>query len=235
MSCREMNLLMSPYLDGQLDSVQTHRLEQHVATCTDCRYKMGLLKEIPQALQTDRMLAPRPEFTAIVMQQIVIRSQFQTQGGVQTSVRTEFRSETHISFRNTEATKPENSDPNPKNEAKIMLLPQRPAASLRPAKAPGAYVLRFSSMAAALVLAVAIGIYALQIAPDPSASTTASTSSAVSFFATTLTAAFQSPPELLLGFLVASALLVTLWFVFRSSDKNDQFSRNDLHRERDSK
>src|SRR5947209_14068488 len=116
MSCREMNALISPYLDGLLDGAQTRRLEHHVDGCEDCRYKMELMQEIPQALQTDRMLAPRPEFTATVMQRIVISAQLQSEGGVQTRVRAEFRSETQYTFRGTQAPEQGSPESNPKNE-----------------------------------------------------------------------------------------------------------------------
>lgn len=226
MSCREMNALMSPYLDGLLDGAQTRRLEHHVDGCEDCRYKMELMQEIPQALQTDRMLAPRPEFTAMVMQRIVISAQLQSEGGVQTRVRAEFRSETQYTFRSPEAPESGSPESNPKNEAKILTLPRRAPVAPAPAKSPNVYVLRFASMAAALVMAVSVGIYALQINDGTSSNLSANnTTAAIGTFARTLTDAFQSPAELVLGVVIAIGVVVCLSYLFLRNT-NGSFNQN---------
>ena len=229
MSCRDMNSLISPYLDGWLNSSQIRRLEAHVATCNDCRYKLELMQEIPQALQTHRMLAPHPEFTAVVMQKIVITSQLQTKNGLAATLTTEFRSETRT-FRTANPAPAEKkpSEKAPEQEAKILNL-FRPET--KPTKAAGAYVLRFSSMAAALVVAVGIGIYALQ--PGLNTPASVSTSEAIGFFAHTLTDAFQSPVEIVLGAIITAGLVVALWLAFRTSSKNQFFQKNELSQERD--
>jgi hypothetical protein len=223
MSCREMNALMSPYLDGLLNGDQTRRLEYHIVSCNECRYKIQLMKEIPLALQTDRMLVPRPEFTAMVMQKIVITSQFQSDGKVQTAVRTE----TRYTFRNTEEHTLEKITP--QNDLKILTLPRREVSLPRPIKSPGVYLLRFSSLAAALVLAVGVGIYSLQISASGAS---ASTSEGIALFARTLIEAFQSPAEVLLGVVITVALVIVLWFVFRTNDRNEQFSSAELNQRR---
>ena len=212
-----MNALMSPYLDGLLNVAQTRRLECHIVSCSECRYKIELMKEIPQALQTDRVLVPRPEFTAMIMQQVVIKTQLQNSNGTQTSVKTKFQTETRYTSRNAE----EHLIPS----AKLLTLP-------RSTKSPGAYVLRFSSLAAALVLAVGVGIYTLQIGLGSASGASASTSEGIALFARSLIDAFQSPAEVLVGTIIAAALLIVLWFFFRKSGEDGQFNPNELGSQR---
>src|SRR6476469_8129211 len=76
MSCREANQFTSSYLDGQLNDREVRLYEEHISGCVDCRDHLDLLKQIPSALQTDRMLAPKPEFTTLVMQRIIVKQQF---------------------------------------------------------------------------------------------------------------------------------------------------------------
>ncbi len=213
MSCREMYVLMSSYLDGLLDSARTRRLEQHVEECEDCQYKLDLMQEIPLALQTDRMLAPQPEFTALVMQRIVITTQLQTQGGVQTETR-EFRSTT--TFRSSEAAQSQSDEVPSQNQMKLLAFPTS-TAQTRPG--PAVYALRFSAMAAALVLAFGIGIYTLQLGVTSQA--TVSVNESIGWFAATLTSAFQSPPEFLLGVVAALALAAALWLYFLRNNNEE--------------
>jgi hypothetical protein len=229
-----MNALMSPYLDGLLDGAQTRRLENHVGGCDDCRYLLELMQQIPQALQTNRMLAPRPEFTTMVMQRIVITSQLQNQNGVRTKVRSEFRSETRYTFRGDGGN---SAKTDPTNEAKIVTFPstEERQSRLSGTKSPGAYVLRFSSIAAALVVAVGIAIYSLQIGVGAQTGATASTSAGIALFAHTLTDAFQSPAEILVGGVVTVALVVTLaYYLFLRNGKNQPEESNSLTQRRDS-
>src|SRR6476620_1639884 len=78
MFCREVKTSISRYRDGQLEEPLSLQVEEHVAGCPPCRHRLGLMKEIPAVLQTDRMLAPRPEFTKMVMQRIIVRQQVGT-------------------------------------------------------------------------------------------------------------------------------------------------------------
>src|SRR3954454_17610010 len=79
MFCREATMITSSYLDGQLDHHKVRVYEEHILQCADCRDHLDLLKQIPAALQTDRMLAPKPEFTTLVMQRIIVKQQFGNQ------------------------------------------------------------------------------------------------------------------------------------------------------------
>lgn len=232
MSCREMNALMSPYLDGLLDGAETRRLQHHVGDCTECRHLLELMQEIPQALQTDQMLAPRPEFTTMVMQRIVITSQLQNQNGVRTKVRSEFRSETRYTFRGEGGN---STGKNPTNEAKIIGFPSAEERQARQvsSKSPGIYVLRFSSMAAALVVAVGIAIYSLQVSAGAPTGVSASASYGITLFAQTLTDAFQSPAEILIGGLVALALVVTLGYYLLRNGREQMPESSSINQRQD--
>jgi hypothetical protein len=229
-----MNALMSPYLDGLLDGAQTRRLEHHVETCKNCRYKLELLQEIPTALQTDRMAAPRPEFTAMVMQKVVITAQFQRDGSVEVQGRAEFRSETQYTFRGT-ATSEQNQAS--RSETKVLEFPflrRATTITARPAKAPGVYLLHFASVAAALVIMVGIGVYTFQFGTGSAPTETAAyTNVVITSFAQNLTETVQSPVEVLIGVAVTFAVVVCLWFFFLRTRKEEQsFEQEELTRRR---
>ena len=51
MNCKELEDLLSPYLDGELDASQRSAVEQHLADCPDCRRALKQLKVMHEALQ----------------------------------------------------------------------------------------------------------------------------------------------------------------------------------------
>jgi hypothetical protein len=73
MYCREANKLFSLYLDNLLNEGQARTLEEHTSECDKCNDKLELMKQIPEALQSDKLLAPSEDFTKLVMQRIVMR------------------------------------------------------------------------------------------------------------------------------------------------------------------
>lgn len=75
MSCRKMQELISLYLDNSLDSNQTQLLKAHLVYCDKCNETLNLMSQIPVALHADRMLTPHIEFTASVMQRVIVSEQ----------------------------------------------------------------------------------------------------------------------------------------------------------------
>ena len=51
MNCQELEALLNPYLDGELDAVQAHEVEQHLPGCADCRRQLESLRALHNAMQ----------------------------------------------------------------------------------------------------------------------------------------------------------------------------------------
>ena len=51
MNCKELQDLLSPYLDGELDAAQRGAVEQHLGDCPDCKRELANLRTMHAALQ----------------------------------------------------------------------------------------------------------------------------------------------------------------------------------------
>lgn len=51
MNCKELEELLSPYLDGELDAAQRGAVEQHLGDCPDCKRELANLRTLHGALQ----------------------------------------------------------------------------------------------------------------------------------------------------------------------------------------
>jgi anti-sigma factor RsiW len=205
MFCREIKTLISSYLDGRLDYGQSRLLEEHIASCPTCRHRLGLMEEIPNALQTDRMLAPRPEFTKFVMQQIIVRQQLGT-GRFETRLR-------QVSFRVD--SEPNEAPPAEDDSASAKKLTSLEEYSNRRPKTPYDYTLRFSAVAAVAVVMITAGAFAFTQSPSNLSDTAAAVYGGIQSFADTVRSAFNSPVELLTGVVVAVAIMIGLWYFLR--------------------
>lgn len=197
MLCREVKMSMSPYLDGQLDSVQTRQLEEHLDGCDECQQKLELLKEIPVALRTDRMLAPQTDFTKLVMQRIIVREQVAN------------RIEREIESVEVVVSRARTGNQVAQPTAKVVSLADYKA---KRAKRPYEYILQFSSVAAVLVVMVAAGIVATGSANNSGA---AAVYGAITGLGENIRGVFSNPGELALGLAVTGIVLIGLWYIFR--------------------
>ena len=67
-SAEEFNLL----LDGQLDSNEARRLEEHIRTCGQCRRAWEELGKIDAAMRHLPLVETRPEFTRSVVDRLLV-------------------------------------------------------------------------------------------------------------------------------------------------------------------
>ena len=222
MLCREVRGLMSLYLDGQLEPDQTRQIEQHFVGCDACRGRLELMQQIPVALQTDRMLAPQPQFTTLVMQRIIVQQQVGN-----TRLETRY---SRVSVEYTTQTQPsdeEDEEPEP-TPAKIISLAERRAG--RP-RNTAELALRMSALAAALVLMVGAGIYIAAQGPTGTGeASTASVYGAIKDFGDSLRNAFGSPVELVAGLAIAGVILIGLWYLVKTLRTHDGPSRQEQTR-----
>ena len=63
-------MLMSEWLDARLDAESTGRLQEHLATCSECRTRWHALRHVSSVFQSAEVALPPPDFTARVMQRI---------------------------------------------------------------------------------------------------------------------------------------------------------------------
>ena len=52
MNCKELETLLHPYLDGELDADQRRGVDEHLKGCADCKGKLETFRAIHQALQS---------------------------------------------------------------------------------------------------------------------------------------------------------------------------------------
>lgn len=233
MFCREANQFTSPYLDGQLNDREVRLYEEHVAGCVNCRDHLDLLKQIPAALQTDRMLAPKPEFTTLVMQRIIVKQQFGDQSQT-------FEAQyTSLSFTSTTLDEDEDDlDEDAETddaEDDLTSTSNRPISLAeysrdrqinRAGNLASSYVLRFSSVAAALVMMVGVGIYALgNINNTPVDAPTAAVYGSIKDFADSLRNALSSPLELIAGVAISAVILFSLWYLLKTLRLNEELNK----------
>ncbi len=231
MFCREATIITSSYLDGQLGHHEVRLYKEHIVQCADCRDHLDLLKQIPVALQTDRMLVPKPEFTNLIMQRIIVKQQF----GNQTST---FEAQyTSISFSGFPSTQDEDDyeadDPAENAEAEDTVHTQpismanyaRDRQISRAGQLASSYVLRFSSVAAALVMMVGVSLYVLgNFSNTPVDAPTAAVYGSIKDFADNLRNALSSPVELVAGIAISAVILVSLWYLLRTVRTNEEFN-----------
>jgi hypothetical protein len=224
MFCREATLFTSSYLDGQLDDREAQLYEEHVFQCPDCQDHLDLLKQIPMALHTDRMLAPKPEFTTLVMQRIIVKQQF---GNQTHSFETQY---TSFSFSGADYSQEEDddyeSDDLSDNEDDLDPAQLQPLSLAsyarerqisRTSQIASNYVLRFSSVAAALVMTVGVSLYFLgNFSNTPVDAPTAAVYGSIKDFADNLRNALSSPVELVAGLAISAVILVSLWYLLRT-------------------
>jgi len=75
MQCREINELLSPYLDGVLNSVKREIVAAHLAVCPGCRADFQTLSEVVGVLKALPLVELPAGFTADVrirMDQLII-------------------------------------------------------------------------------------------------------------------------------------------------------------------
>ena len=234
MFCREANQFTSPYLDGQLSDREVRLYEEHILGCVNCRDHLDLLKQIPAALQTDRMLAPKPEFTTLVMQRIIVRTQI---GDQSQSFEAQY---TALSFSSSSLDEDEDEDDQEEDddsseaEEDVTSSQVRPISMAefsrnrqvtRPGRLASSYVLRFSSVAAALVMMVGVGIYALgNINNTPVDAPTAAVYGSIKDFADSLRNALSSPLELIAGVAISAVILFSLWYLLKTLRLNEELN-----------
>lgn len=232
MFCREATTITSSYLDGQLDHREVRLYEAHVVQCADCRDHLDLLKQIPAALQTDRMLAPKPEFTTLVMQRIIVKQQFGNQNQT-------FEAQyTSLSYSGSDSVQDEDDyetdDPAENDAAEddldsartqpiSMVNYARDRQVSRAGQLASSYVLRFSSVAAALVMMVGVSLYVLgNFSNTPVDAPTAAVYGSIKDFADNLRNALNSPFELVAGIAISAVILVSLWYFLRTLRTNEE-------------
>jgi hypothetical protein len=157
------------------------------------------MEEIPVALQTDRILAPRPEFTKIVMQQVIVRQK------IGLTLNGTWAQPISSQTSGPSAEEPEKAA---KLSSKIVYQENRP--SYRPKNA-SAYVLRFSSLAAVAVVIITLGVYVLAQSPGDLPNTTAAVYGSIQNFADTVRNALSNPLDLVAGIILAVIIMISLW------------------------
>jgi len=159
------------------------------------------MEEIPTALQTDRMLAPRPEFTKVVMQQVIVRQQI--------SPRIEGTWVQSVSSQISDVPATGSEEANKLSFNKMVSLEGR--SSYRP-KTASTYVLRFSSLAAVVVVMITLGVYVLAGPSSDLPNTTAAVYGGIQGFADTVRNALSNPLDVLIGGVLAVVVMVSLWY-----------------------
>jgi len=238
MFCREANQFTSSFLDGQLSDREVRLYEEHVAGCVNCRDHLDLLKQIPVALQTDRMLAPKPEFTTLVMQRIIVKQQFgeQSQSFEAQYTALSFSSaaldedDDEDDFEEEDDTQDAEDDLEPNTVRPISMAEfARNRQVNRAGKLASSYVLRFSSVAAALVMMVGVGIYTLgNINNAPVDAPTAAVYGSIKDFADSLRNALSSPLELLAGVAISAVILFSLWYLLKTLRQNEELNKQNV-------
>jgi hypothetical protein len=234
MFCRDAHQLTSSYLDRQLDLVQVRIYEEHIFECDDCRDHLDLLKQIPAALQTDRMLAPKPEFTTLVMQRIIVKQQF---GNSSSTFEAQFTSLSYtqsVQDEDDDFDLDEDDDEEENAESDLTSTQVQPISMAefardrqvnRAGRVASNYVLRFSSVAAALVMMVGVSVYALgNFGSTPVDAPTAAVYGSIKDFADNLRNAFSSPLELAAGVAISAVILISLWYLLRSVRTNNEIN-----------
>jgi hypothetical protein len=232
MFCREATLATSSYLDGELDDREVQLYEEHIIQCPTCQDHLDLLKQIPMALQTDRMLAPKPEFTTLVMQRIIVKQQF---GNQTHSFETQY---TSFSFSGADYSQEEDDDGDYESDGLSDNEDDLDPAQLQPLSLASYardrqisrtsliasnYVLRFSSVAAALVMTVGVSLYFLgNFSNTPVDAPTAAVYGSIKDFADNLRNALSSPIELVAGLAISAVILVSLWYLLRTLRLNEE-------------
>lgn len=70
MSCHELREQLSAYLDGMLDSSLAAQVEEHLASCAECRMEYEELKAAVELVRELPVVVPPPEFHAALRQRL---------------------------------------------------------------------------------------------------------------------------------------------------------------------
>jgi len=70
MPCLKINELLSPYIDGMLESSQAAQVEQHIAACAACRTEYAKLRNVVELVKGLPEVAPPPEFHSNLLQRL---------------------------------------------------------------------------------------------------------------------------------------------------------------------
>jgi hypothetical protein len=76
MDCSDIKVLLSEYIDGTLDRETKDRVEQHVASCADCREELASLKALVHELGSLEPVQPPEDFLAQVHKRLDKPSRF---------------------------------------------------------------------------------------------------------------------------------------------------------------
>jgi hypothetical protein len=60
--CDEVRELLSPYLDGELDSDERQRVDSHIESCQSCREALSSLRETVSLIQSMPIIEPSRSF-----------------------------------------------------------------------------------------------------------------------------------------------------------------------------
>jgi len=78
MDCSDIKALLSEYIDGTLDPETKNRVDQHVASCADCREELASLKALVHELGSLEAVRPPEDFLAQVHERLEKPSRFST-------------------------------------------------------------------------------------------------------------------------------------------------------------
>jgi predicted anti-sigma-YlaC factor YlaD len=70
MNCLKASELMSLRLDAPLSGLDERELQEHLATCADCRREWARVRAVSAALERPAFVVPSPHFSARVMVRI---------------------------------------------------------------------------------------------------------------------------------------------------------------------
>ena len=76
MDCSDIKALLSEYIDGTLDPETQDRVDQHVASCAECREELTSLRALVQELGTLEPVQPPEDFLVQVHDRLEKRSRF---------------------------------------------------------------------------------------------------------------------------------------------------------------
>src|SRR5215471_12797872 len=69
-TCARVRVLLEPYVDGELDAERTRAVQNHLATCADCRRHHEQAISLPFRLKALPSPPPRDTFASDVMRAI---------------------------------------------------------------------------------------------------------------------------------------------------------------------
>jgi len=70
MPCRNINEMLSPYIDGMLEASQAAQVEQHIAACAACRTEYDKLRTVVELVKGLPEVTPPSEFHSNLLQKL---------------------------------------------------------------------------------------------------------------------------------------------------------------------